>query len=191
MAETASTGPARQAFNTAHPSSQTINSPYWHLEEVAGSQVSKVITLNVNNGTQSLNVFQVTGTVEIVKLYAELTTAGTFTNCTDAFFELYDSTASVDITNSGPGVTMSGFTAGSFMVKNAVAGTALAASNNNVGAITEGSTVKIFDEFFITQKSGANTYVRFTYTSTDTPVDATITVYADYIAIGSGTLVAA
>lgn len=176
-------------LNTAAPASKTVESVYDHLELAIGSLVNKTITLNVNNNTQSLNCFQLTGTVEVLRLYGEITTTGTFTNCTNVFFELYDSTAFRDITKSGAGAVLSGMAVGTFIVKNAAKGTALVVANNATGIVTEGSTAKIFEQFFLTQKISANTYIRFTYTSSDAPIAATITVYCDYIAFGSGTLV--
>jgi len=179
-----------QGLNTTHPSAVTSDSAYWHLEQTVGNLVTKVSTLSASNTTASNNLFQVTGTVEITRLYAELTTATTFTNCTNVHFDLYDSAAAVDITKSGPGATLSALAVGTFMVKNAINTTALAIADNVAGVVTEGSVTKIFDQFFITQKTGANTYMRLTYTTTDAPIDAVITIYADYIPIGAGTLVA-
>lgn len=190
MALTGSIGAMVAALDTAAPSTKTPNSVFDHLEQSIGTPASKVITLSVNNNTQSLNCFQITGTVEVIRLYAEITTVTTLANCTNAFFELYDSTASVDITKSAAGAALSGMAVGTFMVKDAAVGTALAVANNVVGAVTEGSTTKIYNEFFATQKTAADTYIRFTYTSTDAPVAATITVHVEFIAVGDGTLVA-
>ena len=181
---------ALDALNTAAPVVKIVESVYDHLEQATGTLASKTITLDVNNGTQSLNCFQLTGSIKALRLYAEITTASTFTNCTNVFFELYDSTSSVDITKSSPGAVLSGLAVGTFMVKNAVASTALEVADNVAGAIVEDSTTKIFHQFFLTQKTAANTYIRFTYTSSDAPVAATITVYCDYVGLGSGTLVA-
>ncbi len=182
-------GSVIQALNTEAPATITPESVYWHLEETTGSQVSKVVTLSVSGGTQSLNCFQLTGTVEVLRLYAEITSAATLVNCTNVFFELYDSAASVDITKSVAGAVLSGLAVGTFLVKDAAAGVVLAVADNADGAVTEGSSTKIFDQFFVTQKIGENTYVRLTYTSTDAPIAATIKVYCDYIRMGSGTLV--
>ena len=178
-------------LDTAAPAIKTPESVFDHLEQTIGTTISKVITLNVSNGTQSLNCFQLTGTVEVLRLYGEITTTSTFTNCTNVFFEIYDSTATRDITKSGAGAVLSGMAVGTFIVKDAALGTALAVANNSTGMITEGSTAKIFEQFFLTQKTAADTYIRFTYTSSDAPVAATITVYCDYIGLGGGTLVVA
>lgn len=190
MAITGSTGAMVEALNTAAPSPITNESVYWHMEETSGSQVSKASTLSANNTTASNNLFQLTGTVEVVRLYAVVTDTSTLANCTNVHFDLWDSTAAVDITKSGPGSVLSGLAVGTFMVKDAVKTTAVAVADNVAGAITEGSTSKIFEEFFITQKTGANTYMRLTYATTDAPINAQITVYCDYIAVGSGTLTA-
>jgi len=186
--KTASTGPRAAALDVPAPSSRTLESVYDHLEQISGSLVSKVITLNVNNGIQTLNCFQLTGTVEILRMYGFVTSQTTFTNCTAVFFELDDSTAQVDITSSG--ITLSGLANETFFVKDAAKASTLALADNVAGAITEGSTTKIFEQFFLTQKTGANTFIRLSYASTDTPIAATFTIFCDFIALGAGTLVA-
>jgi len=187
---TSSQAAVTEGLNTAHPSTVTDDSAYWHLEETTGNRVSKASTLSASNTTASNNLFQLTGTVEITRLFAEVTTVTTLVNCTALSFDLYDSTAAVPVTDAAPGATLSGLAVGTFMVKDAAAATVLAVADNAAGIVTEGSTNKVFDQFFITQKTGANTYMRLTYTTTDAPINAVITVYADYIAMGSGTLVA-
>ncbi len=150
--------------------------------------VTKTITLNINNGTQSLNCFQVVGTVRIARLYAEITDATTLTNCTAAFFELDDGAAQQAITlNNG---VLSGMAVGTFVAKTATAGNTMSIANNATGVVIEPVADKrAFNRFFITQKIGVNTYIRFTYTSTDTPANAQIKVWAEYRAMNSGTLV--
>lgn len=190
MADLTSKVAVVQGMNTAMPTPTTADSPNWHLEQTTGNETSKASTLSANNTTASNNLFQVTGTVEITRLYAVVTDATTLANCTALSFDLYDSTAAVPVTDAAPGATLSGMAVGTFMVKDATVGTVLKVSDNVAGVVTEGSSTKIFDQFFITQKTGANTYLRLTYTTTDAPINAEITVYADYIPVGSGTLVA-
>jgi hypothetical protein len=180
----------RYALDTAFdPTTVTENSVNDYVHRGRGHIVSKEITLSVNNGTQSLNVFQLTGTCEVMRLYAFVTDATTFTNCTAAFFELDDGAAQVAITkNDG---VLSGMAVGTYMAKNALNTVTMAIANNATGVVTEQAADKrAFQTFIITQKTGQNTYVRFTYTSTDTPVDAKITVYAEYQNAAGGTLVA-
>jgi hypothetical protein len=149
-----------------------------YLERAVGDVISKTITINANNTSASVNVFQLVGSIEIIRLYGVIKTATTLTNCTGAYFNLYDSTASVAITkNDG---VLSGMAPGTFFLKNATATTTMAVANNAVGAVTEASSTKFFYPCVVTQKAGANTYIRFTYTTTDAPANATFTIYCEY-----------
>jgi hypothetical protein len=70
---------------------------YFHAS--VGEGVSKVITLG-GTGATSLNIFQLTGTVEVLSLHGFITAAATLTNMTGVHFELWDSTAAVDLTKT-------------------------------------------------------------------------------------------
>ena len=145
--------------------------------------LANTITLSVNNGTQSLNCFEVTGTVRVSRLYAEIIDTTTLTNCTAAFFELDDGVVQSAITlNNG---VLSGMVVDTFMAKTATSGVVLSIANSATGVITEPAAGKnAFQRFFATKKRGANTYIRFTYTSTNTPIDAQIRVYVEYKGMG-------
>lgn len=146
---------------------------------------SKTITLTANAGAQSLNCFQVTGTVEICKLYALVVDTGTFVNCTGAHFETDDGAAQSDITkNDG---VLSGMAVGTYMAKNALAAVTMAVANNATAVLTEQAADKeAFQAFVVTQKTAANTYIRFTYATTDAPIDAQILVFAEYKSVEDG-----
>jgi len=177
------------ALDDAMPS-VTTDSPNDHLRRIAGRLVSKALTMNVNNGTQSVNAFQVTGTVLIKKLYGFLTNAATLTNCTAAHFELDDGAAQVDLTkNDG---VLSALPVGTFVCKNDLAAATMGIADCTNGALTEANADKEgFKEFLVTQKTGQNTYIRFTYTSTDAPAAAVLTVYCEYVVLdGTGAVAA-
>ena len=170
--------------------SDTVNatSIMGYVKRIHGTILSKQITLSANNTTASVNIFQLTGTVKIRRLYAFITEKTTLANLTVGSFDLYDSTAVVQLTKAD-GV-LSGCAVGTFIVKSEKNDMTWAKADNVAGAIVEptyeGS--ELFSYFTITQKTGANTYVRFTYTTTDAPINAKITVYAEYIPLGGGTL---
>lgn len=151
---------------------------YFH--QGVGESATKEITLAADAGSESVNIFQLTGTVEIVGIHGFITDATTLTNLTGASLQLYDSAAAVQITkNDG---VLSGLGVGTLIVKNAAATVTMAVASNAAGAVTESSTIpaQAFAPFFITQKTGANTYVRFTYTTTDSPIDAKIFWHVRY-----------
>ena len=179
-----------QALNTAEPSSLTTEGVYEHLDRVVGHKTSKTITLSASNTTASENIFQITETVQVFRLYAEITDASTLANLTAASFDLWDSTAAVQLTAAG-GV-LSGMGTGTYIFKSGLAANNFDVNNNVAGAVTEqtyeGSD--IYSRVLLTQKTGADTYIRFTYTTTDTPINAQLKVYVEYHAVDDGTLVA-
>jgi hypothetical protein len=168
----------------------TLNSVNNLTARVAGLQLSKAATLSANNTTASVNCFQLTGSVKVLKIYAILTAKTTLANCTAASFDLYDSTAVVQITQA-EGV-LSGLAVGTMVAKYDDNAVTWAINDNAAGKIMEHATnPELFHMFVATQKTAANTYIRFTYTTTDAPANAVLTVYVEYIPLGtSSTLVA-
>lgn len=172
------------------PESPTFESMAHHQHRDIGHSVTKIITLNVNNGTQHLNCFLVTGTIEFFKLCGFVTTAGTLTNCTGAYFNQWDGTVRTPITkNDG---VLSGFGVDSAFFKTAADNVTMAVADNAAAVYTEPAADKnAFSPGIITAKSGVATYIDFSYTSNDAPADATFTVCCEYRALDSGLLVAA
>lgn len=159
-----------------------------YLHRSAGQTVSKALALSANNTSASVNAFQLTGSVEIMKLYAVLTAKTTLANCTAARFELYDSTAAVVLTKNDGVLSNAGV--GTVIAKNAIATTTFSKADSVAGALMEAATVGTYYPFIVVQKVAANTYVRFTYTTTDAPANAVLTVFAEWRPINGGTLVA-
>lgn len=155
-----------------------------------GKHVTKTITLNANNTSANVNVFQVTGTCELKGIHGIVVTATTLTNCTSVYFDLWDGTTSVPLTKT-TGCAFSGFGANSFFVKSADAATALSTLQNNQGRMLEAATgARVESNLFLCQKSATNTYIRFNYTTTDAPINATVKVDVTFADIDSGTIVA-
>lgn len=157
---------------------------------VGGKHITNTITLNANNTTAYVNVFQVTGTLDIKALHGELVAKTTLTNMTNIHFDLYDGTNSILLTKA-TGANMSGFNVGSFIIKNSNASTELTTINNNQARVTEGGTgTKSFQEFLVTQKEATNTYIRFIYSTTDAPINAQVAIHLNYADIDNGTITA-
>jgi hypothetical protein len=178
-----------QVLNTTIPTSPVVNSPYSIMRRSGGLLLSKVITLSALGVPQSLNCFQLTGTVVLKKLFGFVTTATSFATCTAAQFDLYDSAAAVPLTkNDG---VLSAMPVGTFFAKAGLATATMAVGNNTNGVVNEAAAAGDFwSECAITQKTGANTFVRFTYTTAVNPIIATLTIFASYVPLGSGLLVA-
>jgi len=187
--KSASTGAVVQGINASLVlAAGGVNSLHDHIERLAGHQVNKTITLDANNATASENIFQITGGVQVFRLWAEIVDATTLANLTAASFDLYDSAAAVQIT--APTGVLSGFGVGTILIKDALLAQPFDVADNANGIVLEAGVNRLFTGFAVVQKTGANTYIRFTYTTTDAPIDAAIKVYCEYRPLNGGTLVA-
>lgn len=180
------------ALNLPLAGTPGVDSVHDYLERIGGELVSKAATMNVNNGTQSVALFTLTGSVLVYKIWGVLTAKTTLTNCTNLSLDLYDATAAVQITKS-TGTTLSGLAVGTMLVKNGLAAVNLGLHDNATGVVGEpAASGKDFSEFAVTKKNGATTQIRMTYTSTDAPANAVLTWYLAYRKLSAdGALVAA
>lgn len=155
-----------------------------------GKHTSKVITLNANNTTASVNVFTLSGTINCIGIHGEVLTATTITNCTNCYFDLWDGTTSVPITKITT-ADISGFTVGSFFIKDADVASALTTLKNDQARIKEVALgAKANAPFLALAKSATTTYLRFNYKTTDTPINATLTIHLVWEDIDGGTVAA-
>jgi len=139
-----------------------------------GFHLDKVVELNANNTTASVNIAKINGSVEILRIAGIVTNAATLSNCTDVYLEFWNGSEGVAITKS-PGATLSGLVLNSYVAKTASAASALSVINASTGGIVEPATGgRTFFPFAITQKGGADTFIRMTYTTTDAPINAHI-----------------
>ena len=167
------------------------NTPEGAIIRAGGKHVTKTITLNANNTDANVNVFQLTGATKIMLLHGEVLTKTTLTNCTKVYFDLYDGTTSVPITKT-TGADMNGYNVGAFFIKDADVLTALTILNNNQARIKEAATGnRVNAEFIAVQKTATNTYIRFNYTTTDAPIDATVKIDCHWSNIDSGIIIPA
>lgn len=166
-----------------------VNSVHDFLNRVGGFAIDKTITLNANNTTQSLNIFQLTGTCSILRLYGKIIDATTLVNCTAASWDLFPTGGAAKQITAATGV-LSGAGLGSFIFKTGLAANAFALADTTDVQITEQTYEgnSVFNEFMITQKISIDTFLRFTYTTTDTPINAQIKIFCEYREIGEGTL---
>jgi len=172
-------------FNAAVPGSPTTNSPYDILINNIGKTANKSLTLNVNNGSQQLNCFDVTGQIWLHSLFGVLSDATVLTNLTGAHFDFWDGAVGVDLTESATGAVMSGFSAGSVFAKTGVQADVMSTGNSDqvrvIEPITGGKEGNSpFYGCLLSGKGGATSYVRFNYTSTDAPINAIAQIVAVY-----------
>ena len=165
------------------------NTPEGSLIRTGGKHITKTITLNANNTSASVNVFTLTGTVNCIGLHGEVLTDVTFSNCTNVYFDLWDGTTSVPITKITT-AALSGFGVGSFFIKDADVASALTTLQNNQARIKEVAIGgKANAPFLALAKSGATTYIRFNYTTTNAPINATLSIHLVWEDIDGGTVV--
>lgn len=150
-----------------------------------GKHATNTITLNANNTSAAVNIFVVTGPVDIRSLHGEVTVATTLTNLTDAYFDLWDGTVSVPLTKA-TGATLSGAGVGSFFLKTDVATAELTVLLNNQARISEVTGNRTSQHFIAVAKTSAPTYIRFRYTTTDAPINAQLKIDCTWVDIDSG-----
>jgi hypothetical protein len=187
-----SKGEILQAMNTNIEDGFTIQTDSVHdyFHRTVGEGANKTITLSANNTTASENIFQITGDIQIYRMWACVTDATTLANCTSASFDLYDGTAAVQI-SAATGV-LSGVAVNTLIAKTGLAANAFDISNAVAGALIEQTYegADVFSRFVLSQKNSTATYIRFTYSTTDAPINAQLKVYVEYNPLNGGTLVA-
>lgn len=152
-----------------------------------GVTLSNSKTLTGSNTTVAVPLFHVTGTVHVLALWGNITTA-LGSNNTAAYWRLNDQTTQSDITLS-TGTTLSSAGAGSIIVKKDLAGAALTLLNNSQERVSEPTTLETlyFSPFVAVQKVGSvTTDIEFVYTTTETPTSGVINFNVLYYPLGSG-----
>jgi hypothetical protein len=121
-------------------------------------------------GSQTLNVFRVYGTIRVINQHAEIIEATTLTNCTNVYATLYDGTNTINLTLDG--ATLSGAPVGTFFTRDQDSSNAYSVATADQCRMSEVVSDKdIGRPFTVTAKNGAATYIRFHYTTTDSPID--------------------
>lgn len=127
-----------------------------------------------NTANNTIQIFQVTGAVRVSKLWGVVTTA-MGANHTGIFFVEYDGTSAVNISASSSG-NLNSAAVDSFVGVTGVAATQTSVVTNATGnAHAIAANQEAFQEFFLIQKAGVNTYVGYVYTTTDTPTSGAMT----------------
>lgn len=141
-------------------------------------------------GSQSVNVFEFTGTILVIDQYARITRAGTLTNCTGVYADIYDGTVAVKLTDDAPGATLSNAPVGTFFTKGQDDSQPYDVMLADQVRLLESPTNprRIGRPFLINAKPGVSNYIRFNYTTTDSPVDFDLTVWFTYWPINGSTL---
>ena len=139
------------------------------------TKTSKSITLAANNTTESIDVFQITGTVLFHGIWGVVTTA-IGANHTAGHLRVDDGTAQTDVTESATGATLSSFAVGSLVLKERLDDVALKVMNANAARYDEPLSTGTLhlQQFTIVQKEDTGTHIEYRYTTTDTPTSGVI-----------------
>lgn len=150
-------------------------------------RAEKTITLDASNTTKSHVIFTVTGSVLIHRIWGEVTTV-IGANHTKGHLRTNDQTATIDLSESVTGATLSALAVGTMLWRSGVLATALQLDDNAVGAIQDAVSAgnRVFSPFAVTKKSGAVTTIDYRYTSTDTPHSGAIKWRADWEPLSGG-----
>lgn len=152
-----------------------------------GLTISNSKTLTGNSATVAVPVFHITGSVQVLALWGNITTA-LGANNTAAYWRLNDQSAQANITLN-TGTTLSAAATGAIIVKKGLAAAALTLLSAAAGDISEPTTLETlyFSPFVAVQKTGGiQTDIEFVYSTTDTPTSGVINFYVQYIPLGSG-----
>lgn len=136
------------------------------------------VTLDVSNTTGSKVVFTVTGAVEILAIWAEVTTVLS-ANVTAAFLRVNDQGATVDVTLN-TGVALSAAPVGSIVSRTGLVAAALTLKSSAAGAFQDAATAgnDVYTPFNLVKKTGAVTTLDFRYTTTDAPSSGVLKFHA-------------
>jgi len=171
------------------PTSRTANSPYDLLARTkeTGLIMTKTNTCN-GNGAQADNIFQVTGIVDILRIWGIITEATDSGAFSANSLGLFDGATTVELTDSLAPTDASGSAVGDILYKNgASASVALAVSDRSttgyVGDLTETRT-----------RVGANTgftnYIRHLFTG-NANTDVDVKWYVEYVPVSDDGAIAA
>lgn len=159
----------------------------WDLNYRAVGMVFVVEDMSIGGtGVINLNVFKVTGTIRVLNSWYEITEVTTLTNMTNVYADVYDGTNTINLTKS-PGVILSDAPVGTFFTKDKATSETYTISLADQVRVAEASA-KGSVPFYVTQKNGADTFIRFNFTTTDNPINFKMTVWFEYQKINGGTL---
>ena len=179
-----------QEFNVPAPALELVNqnSPQCILDKMLGrcNVVTKALT--ANGGAENINLFKVTGAIRILELFGILTDNSTFTNCTLIHFNVNDGANTHQLT-AAAGPNMNGFSLGSKVeMENTIANPAVVL-NADQGRTEDGGVGLVISPKSTIAPDGSDTYIRFTYTTTDTPIEAEMFFYVRWIPLSTDALV--
>lgn len=163
------------------------------LNQARIRQAVKSLSLNVSNTTGSQAVFTLTGSIWVLGIWGQVTTAIS-SNHTAGHLRTNDQTATIDMTEAATGITLSALLAGTIFYKESLAAVALKLLDNAAAKFEEPATAGIpsMSPFILTKKTAATTTVDYRYTTTNAPATGVIRFGALWLPVSvDGNLAAA
>ena len=130
-----------------------------------------IVTKTLAQGSEpiSVNLFSFTGPFRLLRLYGVCTEATDTSDCDDAYFNIYDGTNNVDLSDdqSASGITLTNMTVGSVFGINAAATVDAFYTKSDQCRYLAASSIgpELWQSGLIVAKNAVTNYVRFTYDS--------------------------
>ncbi len=176
------------SVNTQVPVDASRNSVGAHLSRKGSYSLEKEVTLTGNNETTSDSIVKVIGCVQIVSIFGIVTDATVLNNLTNGYLTIDDGSVQTNISKA-VGVSLGGMPLGTVIAKTGNASATLSRADSSNATIIEPNTdKKEFSPFIAIQKTGEDTFIKFTYTTNDSPIDAKISWHILWRKIDGGIL---
>ena len=129
-------------------------------------------------GAVNLNVFKYTGAIRVFRQWAQITSITTLTNMTDVYAQIWDGTVATDLTKT-PGAVLSGVPVGTYFTKNRDASQTYTVLSADQARFTEDDSGRP-RPFTCNAKNGVDSYIRFNFTTTDSPIDFLMDIWFEW-----------
>lgn len=170
------------------PAQMVTNGPWCGIHRLAGELQYVDVDINGTSGAASIDLFNVTGNIELLGIWGEFTDATEVTSITVASFDFDDGANTVPIT-AAAGTDLSGATVHSTIVRQGTQATALAFNKADQVRNSESAVAGLaLGSSFLTSKGATTCQIRLTLT-TDANTDATVRVYVAWVCRHAGSTV--
>ena len=143
-----------------------INSAYCYISQLGTVAYKSISVTGTPNGAQHVNLFAISGGVEILRVFGVFTLVTDVSAVTACSFDLIDGTHAAVPVTSAAGTDMSGSTLESFMGRTDQVGVAVDYLKSDQVRIIDGAVgLDLFAPLVVNAMYGEDNYFRFKYTS--------------------------
>lgn len=145
----------------------------------------KELSIVLPVGAQTVNVFQVFGSVRVINQWARITEVTLMDNVTAVYATLYDGTTTTNLTADG--AVLSNLGVGTFFTKEKdVTNTYSVLSGATSGVLETTVDKNIGRPFTVNQKNGANTYIQLNATAGGSEQSFKMILHFEYKPLNGG-----